>query len=251
MERGGKGSRNSTIDIASAIKKRHNIETLAHLTCIESSRETVAKNLRLLERGGLTNVLALRGDLPRGASPEHSPYRYAVDLIHEIKARNNLCIGAAAYPEGHIDCQNPARDLEFLKQKVEAGADFLVTQLFLDNSVFYRFRQQAVKAGIHCPILAGIMPILSKKQVNKLIYMCGASLPAPVVRLLAKYDRDPASLRQAGIAYAARQIADLLANGVDGVHIYTMNKAEIATGILKQLPEFRQPIPQEHCFSGR
>lgn len=246
---GGKGNKN-TAAIATAIKKRQRVETVAHLTCLGSSRETVAANLRLLQAGGIENVLALRGDLPREATSAQLPYRYAVDLIREIKAENSFCIGAAAYPECHIECQDPAQDLEHLKQKVAAGADFLVTQLFFDNATFYRFRQRATKLGIGCPILTGVMPILSKKQVNKLIYMCGASLPAKVVRLLVKYSDDPVALRQAGIEYAANQIADLLANGVDGVHIYTMNQAGIARGILDQLPGLGGALPKEHCSSG-
>lgn len=236
---GGRGDHNTAVT-AATIKEAYGIETLAHLTCIGSSRETVAANLELLQAKGLENVLALRGDPPKAGSGEELPYQHALDLIAEIKERNYFCIGAAAHPEGHVDSADPLRDLEHLKRKVAAGAAFLITQIFFDNSLFYRFRQRAAARGIRCPILAGIMPVLNKKQVNRLIYMCGASLPAPVIRLLVKYSHDPAALRQAGIEFAAAQIADLLAQGVDGVHIYTMNQAEIAQGIIRLLPDFQQ-----------
>lgn len=244
---GGKGNQN-TAATAKAIKERHKIETLAHLTCIGSSRKNVIDNLRVLKESGIENILALRGDLPAGVAQDNLPYRYASDLIKEIKSDPSFCTGAATHPEGHVDCQDPALDLDHLKAKVTVGADFLVTQVFFDNDVFYRFRQKAAARGIRCPILTGIMPVLSKKQINRFIYMCGVSLPAKLVRLLVKYDHQPASLREAGTEYAAQQVADLLANGVDGIHLYTMNRPAIAKGILDQLPDFRSGSGDQPCY---
>lgn len=242
---GGKGNQN-TVGTAKAIKERYGVETLAHLTCIGLSRETIVANLALLRENGIENILALRGDLPPDTAQEDLAYRHAVDLIREINAADSFCTGAATHPEGHIDCQDPAKDLDYLQAKVAAGVDFLVTQVFFDNDVFYRFREKALARGIKSPILTGIMPVLSKKQVNKFIYLCGVSLPAKLVRLLVRYEHDPDSLCQAGIEYAAQQVADLLSNGVDGVHLYTMNRPSIAKGILAQLPSF-SPLAADHA----
>lgn len=246
---GGKGNQN-TACTAKAIKERYGIETLAHLTCIGLSRETIASNLALLKESGIENILALRGDLPSDSVQEDLVYRHAIDLIREINTTGSFCTGAATHPEGHIACHDPSRDLDYLYDKVAAGVDFLVTQVFFDNNVFYRFKEKALARGIESPILTGIMPILSKKQVNKFIYLCGVSLPAKLVRLLVKYEHDPQSLCHAGIEYAAQQVVDLLDNGVDGVHLYTMNRPRIAKGILNQLPSFYRPLAEDHTANG-
>lgn len=245
---GGGGNRN-TVSTAAAVKKLCQVETLPHFTCVGASREAVRTTLEQMEEAGLENILALRGDpSPADRGPVRA-YPYAVDLIREVKS-GALCIGAAAHPEGHIGCHDPARDLDHLKEKVAAGVDFLISQVFFDNTAFYRFRRRAYARDIRCPLLAGIMPVLNKKQVNRLIYLCGASLPAAVIRLLVKYSHDPHSLRRAGIEYSVGQVADLLANGVQGIHLYTMNQAEIAEEILAQLPDFRLDRAGESCCYG-
>ncbi|MGF7184009.1 methylenetetrahydrofolate reductase (NADPH) [Desulfitispora alkaliphila] len=239
---GGSGSK-STIDIASLIKRKYEIEALAHLTCITSTEEEIKSTLEKLKQNNLYNVLALRGDYPKNYNQRgQARYNYAVDLIEEIKAKGSFCVGAAAYPEGHIECSDVQRDLEYLKQKVNVGADFLITQLFFDNQLFYRFKEKLDRAGIDCKLSAGIMPILSKQQVEKMIYMCGASLPAKVIKLLVKYENNPESLKKWGIEYAAEQAEELVSNGVDGVHIYTMNQPQIARAIVGKLKNLSQAI---------
>lgn len=232
---GGTGS-NKTIDIASFIKKQYHIESLAHLTCITSNQETIDRNIQELKKNNIDNVLALRGDIPEGFTQnKESKYTYAKDLIKELKSKGDFSIGAAIYPEGHIECDSMKEDLIHVKEKVEAGASFLVSQLFFHNELFYRFWEEFQKQDINCKVSAGIMPILSKKQIEKMIFMCGASLPAKVIKLLGKYENKPEDLKKQGIEYAAQQVEDLIAQGVDGVHVYTMNRPEIAKGIVERL----------------
>ncbi|ABR49503.1 Methylenetetrahydrofolate reductase (NAD(P)H) [Alkaliphilus metalliredigens QYMF] len=231
---GGTGS-NKTIEIASIIKNKYEIEALAHLTCITSNKEVIQQNIKALQENNLENVLALRGDVPSDfIRREENQYQYGVDLIKELKGYGDFDIGAAVYPEGHIECDDVEKDLQYLKEKEAAGANFLVSQLFFDNEIFYGFLEKLKAYKIESKVLAGVMPILSKKQVEKMIFMCGASLPAKVIRLVSKYEHQPELLRQAGIEYAAEQVADLIANEVDGIHIYTMNQPDIAKGILKR-----------------
>lgn len=232
---GGTGS-NKTIDIASFIKKEYNIEALAHLTCITSDQEMVKKNIEELKQNNIQNVLALRGDIPQGFTQrKENKYSYAKDLIKELKSEGDFTIGAAVYPEGHIQAESIEEDIKHVKEKVEAGANFLVSQLFFDNDVFYKFIEKFQKENINAKVSAGVMPILSKQQIEKMIFMCGASLPAKVIKLLAKYEHQPEDLKKQGIEYAAQQVEDLIAQGVDGVHIYTMNRPEIAKGIMERL----------------
>lgn len=239
---GGTGS-NTTVDIATRIKEDYGIDPLPHLTCITSSHEVVRKSLDMLLTNGIENVLALRGDYPPGYVPtEDRSYRYAIDLIREIKADKDYCIGAAAYPEGHIECASEGQDIGYLKEKVEAGADFLISQLFFSNDIFYRYREALVEKGITANLSAGIMPILSKKQIEKMIFMCGATLPSRVIRFLVKHENNPEALRKAGIAYAAEQVADLIENGVDGIHLYTMNQPEIAKEILSRVSNLTHKV---------
>ena len=179
----------------------------------------------------------LRGDLPAGATEDDKPasdYAYARDLIPEL-VDAGFCVGAAAYPEGHIACEDLNLSVEHLKQKQDAGASFFVTQLFFDNECFYRFRELADKAGITVPITAGIMPFMGKSQISRMVFMCGASLPSPVIKILAKYENDPESLQAAGVDYAARQLCDLKEHGADGLHLYTMNRPVIAATIMERL----------------
>ncbi len=231
---GGTGG-NQTINIASIIKNNYGIEALPHLTCINSSKEVVQQCLKELKENNLQNVLALRGDRSIDfAEGEENQYNYAIDLIRELKDYGDFSIGAATYPEGHVECDDEREDIKFLKEKVEAGADFLVSQLFFDNKIFYQFLDRIKEEAINCKVSAGVMPILSKKQIEKMIYLCGASLPAKVIKLLARYENKPELLRQQGIEYAAEQVSDLIANGVEGIHLYTMNQPTIAKEILSK-----------------
>lgn len=192
---------------------------------------------RRVSHAGVENILALRGDLPAGATEDDKPasdYAYARDLIPEL-VDAGFCVGAAAYPEGHIACEDLNASVEYLKQKQDAGASFFVTQLFFDNECFYRFRELADKAGITVPITAGIMPFMGKSQISRMVFMCGASLPSPVIKILAKYENDPESLQAAGVDYAAHQLCDLKEHGADGLHLYTMNRPAIAATIMERL----------------
>lgn len=222
---GGSGNKQATADIASMIQDEFNIPSIAHLTCAGASEESIQEAIADMKSKGIVNVLALRGDLPEGA--KLTSFHYAKDLI-PVLVDAGFCVGAAAYPEGHIDCDSLRLNIEHLKQKQDAGAAFFVSQLFFENSSFYRFREDAERAGVDRPITAGIMPFMSKQQIQRMVFMCGASLPSPIIKLLARYENDPESLRQAGIEYACRQLTDLQEHGVDGVHVYTMNKPSVA-----------------------
>jgi methylenetetrahydrofolate reductase (NADPH) len=221
---GGTGATGKTADAASFIQNECGITALAHLTCAGSSKASIMEALEHLKSIGMRNILALRGDA-FGSAPD---YTYASQLIEDIKGFGGFCIGAACYPEGHVDCESLDGDICNLRLKQEAGADFLITQLFFDNAVFFAFLEKIRAAGVTLPVSAGVMPILSRAQVEKMIYMCGASLPSVIVKLLGKYADDPESLRAAGIERAAEQVLDLIRGGAEGVHIYTMNKPEIA-----------------------
>lgn len=222
---GGTGASDSTAEVTQLIQDEFNIPVCAHITCATATEESIEKTIESFKDHGIRNVLALRGDLPKGAEPQH--FHYAKDLIPVLKD-HGFTVGAAAYPEGHIDCEDLWEGIEHLKQKQDAGADFFVTQLFFDNRVVYSFLEDAHMAGITVPITCGIMPFLGKSQLQRMVFMCGASLPSPVIKLLAKYEDDPEELRRAGINYANDQLTDLLAYGVDGLHIYTMNHPDIA-----------------------
>lgn len=232
---GGEGGVNKTAEIARVIAKEHQIPSMAHLTCISSSAETIQEKLNELRALGVENILALRGDLPATGEKPSKHFAYAEDLIGTIRARGDFCIGAACYPEGHLDCTDDALDIIRLRRKQDAGASFFVSQLFFENDSFLRFLERARRAGVTAPISAGVMPILGRAQIERMIFLCGASLPSKIIKLLHKYANSPADLRKAGIEYAARQLAGLLASGVDGVHIYTMNKADIATACMGRI----------------
>lgn len=224
---GGNLADNSTLEIAQKIKNRYHIEPLAHLTCVNSSREQVQKSLDRLEKAGIENILALRGDM----NPELPPrleFRYASELIGTIRAHGGFDIAAACYPEGHPECDSLEQDVEHLRQKVEMGATHLITQLFFDNADFYRFLELVRKKGISVPIQAGIMPVVNKKQIERMVSMCGASIPASLSKIMNRYGASPEALRDAGINYAISQIIDLLSNSVEGIHLYTMNNPYVA-----------------------
>lgn len=235
---GGSGNKQATADIASMIQTDYDVPAVAHLTCAGASETSLSESIADLKRQEIKNVLALRGDVIPGCAP--ATYRYAGDLIARL-ADEGFCVGAAAYPEGHITCTDDRANIEHLKMKQDAGAQFFITQLFFDNSYFYRFWEQVLACGITVPISCGIMPFLGKAQIQRMVFMCGASLPSPIIKLLARYEDSPEDLRRAGIEYANAQLLDLAANGVDGLHIYTMNHADIAEAGASALKAARRP----------
>lgn len=212
------------------------VEALAHLTCVSSTKEQVSKFIDELKSAGIQNILALRGDIPEGYAPEEGKnYKYAYELISEIKSHGGFSIGAACYPEGHPESINQETDLEHLKIKVEAGCDFLTTQMFFDNNMLYRFLYRTLSKGIDVPVIAGIMPVTNKKQIKRMVALSGQLLPPRFMRIVDKFGDDPAAMEQAGIMYATEQIIDLIANGVRGIHIYTMNRPDIAEKIMANI----------------
>ncbi len=229
---GGTGNSEKTVELASVVKNEFGIESMAHLTCINSDKNGVGQVVSKIKEQGIENILALRGDIIEGNTP--TDFNYAADLIEQLK-NEPVCIGAACYPEGHVTCESVEKDIEYLKVKQDKGASFFVSQLFFENRVFYDFLDKARKTGISVPVTAGIMPMLSKSQVSRMIFLCGASLPSEIIRILNKYENDAESLKKAGIEDASNQARDLLANGVDGIHLYTMNKPEIASGIMERI----------------
>lgn len=231
---GGGGGSGMTAEIASFIQREYGVCSLAHMTCVGAERESIFRLLDQMKKQKIENVLALRGDIPDGGQPG-TAYRYAEELIRDVKQAGGLCVGAACYPEGHIDCADLRFDTACLRRKQEAGADFLITQLFFENEFFYRFLERARGAGVTLPISAGVMPILGRKQIERMIFLCGASLPSGIVKLLHQYEYRPDELRRAGIEYAAKQAEDLLAHGADGIHFYTMNRPEIAEYCMKHI----------------
>lgn len=225
-----------TVEIASAIQEQHGIPALAHLTCVSSSREDIRNQLNLMKENGLENILALRGDLPKDDSiPALTHYKYACELIEDIKSQGDFCIGAACYPEGHVECERREDDIDYLKHKVECGCDFLTTQMFFDNNVLYNFMYRILAKGIHVPVIAGIMPVINSRQIKRSCELSGTQLPQRFRRIAEKFSDDPLAMKQTGIAYATEQIIDLLSNGVEHIHLYTMNNPEIAGAIVNNL----------------
>jgi len=234
----GGGTSEYTLAVAKNIKQKYDVPMLAHLTCVSSSRELIAKRIYDLKENNITNVMALRGDLtPELENTDRSKwdYRYAVELIRELKKENTFCIGAACYPEVHPESRNQREDIIHLKEKVDAGADFLTTQMIFDNNLFFNFLYKIREAGITVPVLPGIMPITNAAQVDRAIKLSGAFMPQRFRALVDKFGSDTDAMKQAGIAYATDQIIDLYANGINNVHIYSMNKPDIAEGIQKNL----------------
>lgn len=238
----GGGAKNNTVRIADIIKNKYGIEALAHLTCIDSTREDIDLILAQLRENHIDNILCLRGDVPKDSAHtalDILPYKYAKDLIAHIKEAQGFCVGAACYPEGHIECQSSLEDLRNLKLKVEQGVDFLITQLFFDNNLFYSFMEKLDILGLSLPVSAGIMPVVNKKQIQRITSLCGASLPLKFRRILDRYGDNPEALKEAGIAYASEQIIDLLSSGVAGIHLYTMNQPEVARKIIGHISNIR------------
>ncbi len=231
---GGSAAGVSTSDIAGIIKRKYNTESIAHLTCVNMTKADIDRQIEEFREQGIENVLALRGDINPEIPPKKD-FLHASDLISYMKERSDLSFSGACYPEGHVECDSIDKDIENLKIKVNAGASHLISQLFFDNEAFYRFIEKARAAGINVPIEAGIMPCVNAKQIQRMVGMCGASLPPKFTKMIARYENNPEAMRSAGIAYAVDQIIDLCANGVDGIHLYTMNNPTIARKIAESV----------------
>ena len=226
-----------TAEIASNVEKR-GVTSLAHLTCVNSSKESLIEQVNLLKANGVENILALRGDLPEGVSgTDDWVYKHASEIIPVIKSQGDFCIGGACYPEKHPESFDSWSDIENLKIKVDAGCEFLTTQMFFDNNIFFNYLYKVRNAGINVPIVAGIMPVTNAKQMARIYKLSQAFLPHRFVALLDKFKDNPTAMRQAGIAYATDQIIDLIASGINNIHIYTMNKPETALALQKNLSE--------------
>lgn len=235
---GGSTSKN-TAQIATHIQDDLGVRALAHLTCVSATRNEIQASLEDLKNRGIKNILALRGDIPQDSGyADPKEYRYASELVEDIKKFGGFCVGGACYPEGHPNSETLDEDIENLKRKVDAGCDFLVTQLFFDNELFYDFRDKAVSKGINVPITAGIMPLTAPSQIQRMCALSGgAVMPRKFTRMFAKYESNPVALKQAGIAYAVDQICDLMSNDVDGIHLYTMNKPDVAEKIFNNIKD--------------
>ena len=231
----GGGTSQYTLDIAQNIKTLYHVPTVAHLTCVSSTRETVQEKIAAIKAAGIENVLALRGDIPPGRENEDRSawdYRHAIDLVRELKTADpNFCVGGACYPEVHPESANQAQDIAFLREKVDAGCEFLTTQMFFDNNLLYNFLYKIRQAGITVPVIPGIMPITNANQVERALKLSGSQVPQRFKALVDRFGDDPAAMKQAGIAYATDQIIDLYANGINLVHVYTMNKPDVAAAI--------------------
>lgn len=234
----GGSTRENTVKIAGDIQDKFGVTTIAHLTCVGASRDDIRNALDDMKAAGIENVLALRGDRP--ADCERDPFidfHHASDLVHEIKEYDDFCVGGACYPEGHPDSQSRFDDVANLRKKVDAGCEFLTTQMFFDNSIFYNFLYRVRENGIDVPVIPGIMPITRAKQVENAVRLSGCNVPERFKALVDKFGDNPAAMQQAGIIYATDQIIDLIANGVKHIHVYSMNKPEVAAGIRKNLSE--------------
>ena len=234
----GGGTSDFTLDIAKNIKEQTGVPVLAHITCVSSSREKVASYIDALKASGIENVMALRGDLtPEMESQDRSgwDYRNAYQLVEELKAAGDFCIGGACYPEVHAASSCRHEDILHLKEKVKAGCDFLTTQMFFDNDLFYSFLYRVRDIGIDVPVIPGIMPITNANQVEKALKLSGCHMPIRFTSLVDRFGSNAAAMQQAGIIYATEQIIDLYANGIRNVHVYTMNKPEVASGILNNV----------------
>lgn len=229
---GGTGAHSRTCEIAAKIKRDFHVESVAHLTCVNSTKAMIDETLADFKAHDIENILALRGDYTEGVAPQ-TDFRYASELCAYIRRHGGFDISGACYPESHMDSADEIEDVLNLKKKVDAGAQHLISQLFFDNELFYRFLERAKIAGINVPVEAGIMPVTNKRQIERMVSLCGASLPPKFAKIMQKYESKPEALRDAGIAYAVEQIVDLIANGVDGIHLYTMNSPYVAEKITR------------------
>ncbi len=234
----GGGTSKNTVSIATQIKDDFGVTSLAHLTCVSSTKEEVHRVIDQLKENQIENILALRGDIPAQSEfPLPNNYRYASELIEDIRRQGDFCIGAACYPEGHVETEHKKDDIRNLKHKVECGVDFLTTQMFFDNNILYNFLYRIREKGITVPVLPGIMPVTNKKQIARIGGLSGTILPERFRAIVDRFGDNPAAMQQAGIAYATDQIIDLIANGVNHIHVYSMNKPEVAEAIMRNLSE--------------
>ena len=235
----GGGTGHNTVKIASHVQNDLGVTALAHLTCVSSTRDQVSAAIEEIKAAGIENILALRGDIPQGEKAGQYPvgqyFNYANELVEEIKKHGDFCIGAACYPEGHVESANKAEDIANLKRKVDAGVDFLTTQMFFDNNILYNYLYRIREQGITVPVVAGIMPITNPRQVERAVELSGTYVPQRFKAIVDKFGHNPEAMKQAGIAYATDQIIDLVANGVKAIHIYTMNKPDVAQAIRNNL----------------
>ena len=232
----GGGTSEKTVEIVKNIQENYNIPSLAHLSCVSSTREEVLNVIEQLKKENVNNILALRGDLPTDKEPSKD-FKYASELIEEIKKHGDFCIGGACYPEGHPEAKDIWSDIDNLKRKVDCGCEFLTTQMFFDNNIFYNFMYKILKKGINVPVVAGIMPVVNSKQIKRTMALSGSMFPSRFKAIVERFGSDKESMRQAGIIYASEQIIDLIANGVNNIHIYTMNNADTASKIMDNLSE--------------
>ena len=232
----GGGTSEYTVSIAANLQKRYKVPVLAHLTCVNSTKQSIKDRLGELKEAGIENVLALRGDNFE-ESAKASSYKHASELVEEVSKFGGFCIGGACYPEGHTESACRSEDIKNLKIKVDAGCEFLTTQMFFDNNILYNFLYKVRDAGIKVPVVAGIMPVTNAKQIKKITELSQTSLPSRFLHIVDKFGHNPAAMRQAGVAYATEQIIDLFANGVDAVHVYSMNNPQVAKAIQDNLSE--------------
>lgn len=235
----GGGTSEYTVDVAAKILE-DGVTPLAHLSCISSSREGVRRRLDRFREKGIENILALRGDYPADFKTENLEYRYASELTEDIVRYGGFCVGGACYPENHPESANSAADIESLRIKVASGCEFLTTQMFFDNNILYNFLYRLLRAGVNAPVVAGIMPVTNAKQIKRICSLSATALPQRFLRIVDRYGDNPLAMKQAGIAYATEQIIDLYANGINAVHVYSMNKPDVAAAIQANLSEILQ-----------
>ena len=232
----GGGTSDYTVRIARELLDK-GVTSLAHLTCITSDKSNIKNMLTTLKENGIENILALRGDIPEGFSRENLSYNYASELVKDIRESGDFCIGGACYPENHPESENSYADIEGLKKKIDAGCEFLTTQMFFDNNILYNFLYRIQRAGIFAPVVAGIMPVTNARQIKRIISISANALPQRFIRIVDRYGDNPEAMKQAGIAYATEQVVDLFANGINAVHIYSMNNPDVARGIKNNISE--------------
>ncbi len=231
----GGGTSKNTANIAADLQNRYNVSVLAHLTCASSTKDTVKSMIAEYKEKGIENIMALRGDIPKEGRTCFD-YNHATDLIYDIKSMDDsFCIGGACYPEGHVECERQSEDIIHLKEKVDAGCDFLTTQMFFDNSTLYQFLYRIREKGIDVPVLPGIMPITNARQVARSVALSGSTIPQKMKIMVDRFADDPQKMKEAGIIYASDQIIDLISNGVSHIHVYSMNKPDIAAGIMRNI----------------
>ena len=232
----GGGTSEFTLNIAKNIRDKYGVEVLPHLTCVSSTKAHVHEMIQKFKEYGFENVMALRGDIPEGGAP-YDDYHYASELVADIKSQGDFCIGGACYPDGHVECAHKDDDIKNLKRKVDAGVDFLTTQMFFDNAEFFNFLYRLREQDIRVPVLAGIMPITNQKQLGRSVALSGTTVPTRFKEIVDKFGEHPEAMKQAGIIYATEQIIDLIANDVKHIHVYSMNKPDVAEKIQSNLSD--------------